>query len=1184
MNSSVLAKSGGFETRSLRELRGNRPGVVAALFTTLLFLAGCGGNSKTATPTPTFTPVAGPYTATQYVTVADTNQSAVLYCTNDGSKPTASSVQCANPITVSQSQTLNAVAIAPGMDASSMATAQYTITATVSAPAVTGIGPANGPASGGTSVTITGSNFTGATSVNFGTVAVAASGFTVNSATSITAISPPGSGAVHVTVVTPAGSSTTSAADLFTYDVVPAPAVTGIVPSSGPAAGGTSVVITGNNFTSGTAVHFGTAAATHVQVNSATSISAVSPAGTGTVDLTVVSSGGTSATSAADQFTYISSPTITGVSPTGGPAAGGTIVNISGTGFTGATAVNFGAGAATDVQVNSSTSITAVSPAGSGTVDVRVLTPGGESATNTADEFTYVTAPPEVASISPSTGPASGGTSVTITGTYFSGATAVYFGSVAATSFKVNTPSSITVVSPESSGTVDVTVVTPGGTSYASAADLFTYILPTLSGKVVSGPPGSSVAISATVQLYAAGTTGYGAGPQAVGDPVQSDATTGAFPAFTYDCSKLPAPRDQLYLEAVEDKQVVLMTALGSCNSVSSSFPNGVTINEATTIASAYALSGFASADSNGGIDIGAPATVSSCTATNTPPWQGNGPSTCNYIGLKNAFATVQNLVDIPSGATCVMTPAYSSSQSCLSTAGSTASYNISYPPQARVNSLADVLAACANPSADGTGCDSLFMEATVGTSAPADTLQAALSIAQHPVNNAKQIAGLVPATPFTPTISSSDASSLVDWALAVVYEGAGLGASSESTTGMAIDATGNVWTTLENTYAIAYGGANNKPGMVTVFNNQGGPISPASTSSTVGGYQSSGVYNPQAIAIDQKGYAWLGNFPTGYPVAAGNPGSVSVLDVNGNPQYGTGTTPFTNPLLFNTAASGIAVDASNTAWVSSNTSIDNGSYCSGGLGGSILPLSGSASGGVTVTGNAVDTYTDNSSCPSFLAIDQDGNLWTYDYSGGGKDPYGYSLVIFGPDGSPVAGPYNYDELYDDPNIAIDSNGNGWIFEGGYSTYYGGYIDEISPAMISSNNANPNQLYVLDWDTSIPWGLGSAPIALDGASQAWTANDNDDGSRAYLFETNSSDTAFLSPMDSQGNPWGFEGWDASSGTPYPITAGAFMAVDSSGNVWLANGSRLSEFVGIAAPARTPLASALVGANLPGTKP
>src|SRR5262249_48349033 len=81
---------------------------------------------------------------------------------------------------------------------------------------------------------------------------------------------------------------------------------------------------------------------------------------------------------------------------------------------------------------------------------------------------------PTVTNVNPNTGPTSGGTSVTITGTNFSGATAVSFGGNAAGSFTVNSASQITATSPAGVGTVDVTVTTAGGTSATSSGDRFT--------------------------------------------------------------------------------------------------------------------------------------------------------------------------------------------------------------------------------------------------------------------------------------------------------------------------------------------------------------------------------------------------------------------------------------------------------------------------------------------------------------------------------------------------------------------------------------------------------------------------------------------------------------------------------------------------------------------------------------
>jgi alpha-tubulin suppressor-like RCC1 family protein len=356
-------------------------------------------------------------------------------------------------------------------------------------PSVGGLNPNNGPASGGTSVTITGLNLTGATTVNFGSTSAAS--FTVNSDTSITAVSPAGTGTVHVTVSTPEGSSTTGVADEFSY----APAVTNLMPDLGPASGGTSVTITGTNFTEATAVKFGSANATSFTVDSATSVTAVAPAGTGTVDVTVTTPGGTSPISPADVFSY--APAVTTVNPNVGPASGGTSVTITGTNFSGTTAVNFGSTSATSFTVNSETSITAAAPAGSGTVDVTVTTPGGTSPSGSADRFSYAPLP-TITELNPKTGQEMGGTSVTITGTGFTGATAVDFGLNSALSYTVNSGTSITAVAPAGTGTVDVTVTTPGGTNATGTADQFTYVLL---------PPPTVAKLKPRVGAIAGGTT-----------------------------------------------------------------------------------------------------------------------------------------------------------------------------------------------------------------------------------------------------------------------------------------------------------------------------------------------------------------------------------------------------------------------------------------------------------------------------------------------------------------------------------------------------------------------------------------------------------------------------------------------------------------------------------------------------
>lgn len=116
-------------------------------------------------------------------------------------------------------------------------------TSVAMAPAVTAVAPTTGPTAGGTSVTVTGTAFTGATAVTFG--GVAATSFTVNSPTSITAVAPPhAAGAVGIAVTTPNGTGT--GAGLFTYAGAPAPDPT---PDAGggastPGAGSTAIPAT----------------------------------------------------------------------------------------------------------------------------------------------------------------------------------------------------------------------------------------------------------------------------------------------------------------------------------------------------------------------------------------------------------------------------------------------------------------------------------------------------------------------------------------------------------------------------------------------------------------------------------------------------------------------------------------------------------------------------------------------------------------------------------------------------------------------------------------------------------------------------------------------------------------------------------------------------------------------------
>ncbi len=299
-------------------------------------------------------------------------------------------------------------------------------------------------------------------------------------------------------------------------------------------------------------------------------------------------------------------------------------------------------------------------------------------------------------------------------------------------------------------------------------------------------------------------------------------------------------------------------------------------------------------------------------------------------------------------------------------------------------------------------------------------------------------------------------------------------------------------------------------------------------------------------------------------------------------------------------------MDANNNVWISSNTGTlgtpcgaDNGS---GPYGGSILGLYGS---GNTINVDLVtDTYPDNSSCPTYLAVDPTGNLWTWDYGNYQvDDPYAISLTLFSTnDGSAVGGPdNNYYPLNSAPNtnMAIDSSGSGWFVA---NLSVGGPVTSGIGKMPAIDGSRTSLCW---FRRALEAGCPASTTQRSSAphwrtthcdrhrrsGQAWYANGQTGGSYSSatygLFAVNNADSQLLSPAN------GYIGADLGGFLALDFNQNlAALGVDSSGNVWVAGqayspsgsgGSQLTEFVGIAAPAPTPLVSALVS-GAPGTRP
>jgi len=362
---------------------------------------------------------------------------------------------------------------------------------------------------------------------------------------------------------------------------------------------------------------------------------------------------------------------------------------------------------------------------------------------------------------------------------------------------------------------------------------------------------------NATLQLYAAGSTGYGSaypytsGSSLLGTHVVKTDINGGFNiSGDYTC---PSSTTEVYLvgtggnpgpSSPANANIALMAALGPCGNLNGS--TNVVINEITTVASVWALSPSMTGIAN------------------------LGTSSTNLQGLTNAFATVNQLANIGTGS--VSGPA-------LPLGAALSAITVQ-----KINTLADLLAACINSgggvAGDGSGCGLLFTAAKLNGVAPTDTITAAMNMAQHPNANTSVATTVNGSAQFQPALTSAPS----DFSMVITYTGGGLSAPK----GIATDNTGNVW--------VANSGGNS----VTKLDALGITTTDATGFlSGSGGYTVGSLNAPAAIAIDQSGNAWVAN------------GNSTVTEISANGSTGT---PFTGGSI--STPGGIAIDAGNNVWI----------------------------------------------------------------------------------------------------------------------------------------------------------------------------------------------------------------------------------------------------------------------------
>ena len=259
----------------------------------------------TSTAQPTFSPVAGAYTSAQTVTISDSTSGATIYYTTNGTTPTTASAVYSGPITVSSTETIQAIAAASGLSTSTVGSAAYTITLPAATPVIS---PAAGTYTSTQSVTIT------------DTTPGAILYYTTNGTTpttSSTVYSAPISVTATETVeaIATATGYSTSAAAKSVYTITP-PAAT---PTFSPIAGtyATSQTVTISDATAGTTIYYTTNGTT--PTTSSTVYSApITVGATETVNAIAIATGYSS--SAVGSAAYTITPTA--ATPTFSPTAG----------------------------------------------------------------------------------------------------------------------------------------------------------------------------------------------------------------------------------------------------------------------------------------------------------------------------------------------------------------------------------------------------------------------------------------------------------------------------------------------------------------------------------------------------------------------------------------------------------------------------------------------------------------------------------------------------------------------------------------------------------------------------------------------------------------------------------------------------------------------------------------------
>jgi hypothetical protein len=775
---------------------------------------------------------------------------------------------------------------------------------------------------------------------------------------------------------------------------------------------------------------------------------------------------------------------------------------------------------------------------------------------------------------------------------------------------------------------------------------------------------GNQPVVGSQVQLYYAGTpatgSGYGVGGTALmAKPVSTDANGNFSITGKYTC---PTPAAQVYIVAtggnpglgttVNNSKLAMMTALGTCpagGNLLASMPF-ITINEVTTVAGVTALQQFMAAPASA--NVGAPSIGAPTTSYATGTSLGNVQSA--VVGMNNAFVTARVLADPALGSSPNTNYAYATPEAAkINTIADILAYCVNSDPATTSNCSS--LFSAATPNGKTAAADTI-QAAWYMAQNPINNLTNLynfISGAGSPFLPTYLAPGTLNTASTAPASNAfNDTTIAINYAPTVASTPA-VGAAY----GLAIDAFGNAWIAND-------GGIGGVAASAEELGVDGSSLfAPATTftASTTNGSTAQfttapssnvrTITTPRQVAIDLNNRAWLSNYGDAATIATGvTTGSVGVF--TGSTAAGTaGTGGGSGSTGFYVGAGpqGIAVDGSNNVFVVNSTSqastvLDGASLAS------LISSPGTSADGTyaysTSTTTTAPYRTPGGTNSTFLAIDTNPNVtggivWASDanackvtgqynastYFGtlnlfadttlaplAGSDAVSsFSNATVGAGSSSNCGSSSTSvgQVYtagsnNITGIAVDHNNGLWISDiRTSSTGFDGLTYLAAPT--ASTGIVPASYYLVNGvaptstTASTPGTTlnKAGAVAVDGNNNVWIGNQ----STASVVEASLSGSTITLLTPGQGSTYGTAGASYGIGFVHNTTGSLGVAVDPSGNVWIANSviptaiptytnqaggttnvnNSITVVVGAAGPVITPLALA-IKANKLGSKP